>query len=227
MLRMDTELLIKTFPKIYHMAELQSWSGIQRHGLLSASALLDLYETPADDRFAAECQRRKESVRLQHPVHGEAVIRDNMPMDDSGLLRALTDMSPLEWYRTLNAKVFFWLTERRLRTLLQARAYRSRQHCILTVDTRALVGAYEDRIWLCPINSGATKPMPAPRGSKTFRRIKDYPFEERLTITRSPQKSVAELAIDYSVPNIGDYLDEATIRDQVGIVSTIFRRNAT
>jgi len=208
------------------MAELGSWPGIQRHGLLSASALLDLFGTHGDARFAAESEQRKESVRLRHPIHGDAVIRDNKPMDDRGLLRALTDMSPLEWYRSLNGKVFFWLTEARLQTLLQARAYRDRPHCVLTVDTRCLVRDYEDRIWLCPINSGATKPAAAPRGSNTFCRIKDYRFDQRLRITRSPRKSVAELAVDYAVPNIGNYLDDVTIRDQSGIIRTVSRQNA-
>ena len=220
---MNAELLTATFPNISHMAELDSWSGIQRHGLLSASALLDLFETPAEERRAVELERRRDKVRLCHAVHGEAVIRDNKPMDDSGLLRALRDMSPTEWYRTLNNKAFFWLTEARLRTLLRARAYRDRKHCVLTIKTREFVRDYHDRIWLSPINSGATKPMPAPRGSDTFRRISDYRFEDRLRVTRSRKKSVAELAVDHSVPNIVDYLEEVTIRDSSGVIAVLSR----
>jgi hypothetical protein len=223
---MDSELLISLFPNIYHMAELHSWAGIQKHGLLSASALLDLFETSPQDRVAVESQQRKENVRLQHKLHGEAVIRDNKPMDDSGLLRALKDMSPTEWYLTLNSKVFFWLTEARLSTLLRARAYRDRQHCVLTVNTSSFLKDFEDRIWLSPINSGATKPMPAPRGSNTFRRIKDYPFTDRLRVTRSRKKSVAELAVDYSIPNIIEYLEEVTIRDSSGVISVLYRRGS-
>lgn len=220
----DTELLINTFPSIYHMAELESWPGIQKHGLLSASALLDLFEVTGETRFAIESQRRSNDVRLSHPLHGDAIIRDNKPMSDGALSRCLNGMSPVEWYRTLNAKVFFWLTEARLATLLCARAYRDRRHCVLRVNTRELLANYQNNVWLSAINSGATIFNPVPRGTETFRRIKDYPFEERFEVTHSRTKSIAELAIDYSVPSILQYLEEVTVRDQSGTIAMVYRR---
>ena len=41
---MEIERLISRYPTLYHMAEDGSWESIQRHGLLSTSALLDRFE---------------------------------------------------------------------------------------------------------------------------------------------------------------------------------------
>src|SRR4029453_17987780 len=162
---MNAEELIGTFPRLFHMAHVNAWPGIKCHGLLSTSALLDLFEVSGPGREVLEANRRNDNVTVHHKRQGEAVIRDNKPMDDAGLVRALIDMTPEEWYRTLNRKVFFWPTEERLTRLLTARFNRSDDHCVITVNTRRLVRDYHDKIWLCPINSGTTaKPRPQPRG---------------------------------------------------------------
>jgi len=137
------QVLSERFPRLYHMAERGSWPSIRRHGLLSTSALLDLYEVTGGERARLEGAHRPESVEIVHPKHGKAVIRDQKPMDDRGLRRALTDgLMPEDWYRILNAKVFFWLTEDRLNRLLGARAYRDLRHDVLVVDTRELLSKH-------------------------------------------------------------------------------------
>src|SRR6267378_3822031 len=104
---MEVDDLISTFPRLYHMAHVDAWDGIQRHGLLSTTALLDLFEIEGPERANIRSHRRSESVIIEHEIHGKAVIRDNKPLDDQGLLRCLTDFSPSEWYEILNDKVFF------------------------------------------------------------------------------------------------------------------------
>ena len=220
---MNAEELISTFPRLYHMAHVKAWPGIKHHGLLSTSALLDLFEMRGSSREALEANRRNDSITVRHKRYGEAVIRDNKPMDDAGLVRALTDMTPEQWYRTLNRKVFFRPTEERLNRLLTARFNPSDNHCVITVNTRRLVSDYHDKIWLCPINSGATKPMPQPRGTQTFRRICEYPFSDWSRKRRSCIKAVAELAVDYSVPNIRDYVESVTVRNSTGVIRTLSR----
>ena len=42
--------LIRDCPTLYHMAECGSWPSIRRHGLLSTSALLDLYGVQGAER---------------------------------------------------------------------------------------------------------------------------------------------------------------------------------
>jgi hypothetical protein len=131
--------LVAHFPCLYHMAELGTWPSIKAHGLLSTSALLDLYGVNGEERQLIECCRRPESVTIRHDKYGPAVIRDQKPMSDSALRKCLRGMTPTEWYRLLNAKVFFWLTPERVLGLLSARAYRDREHTVLIVDTAELL----------------------------------------------------------------------------------------
>lgn len=175
------------------MSEDGSWESIRRLGLLSTTALLDRFEVNSERRFAIESARRPGMVRVEHPVHGEAWIRDNKPMLDGVLRRCLTGMEPQEWYRTLNRRVFFWPDRRRLIKLLGARAYRDRPHLVLRVDTAELLRRHADRVTLSPINSGATFTMnPAPRGPDTFRSVEEHPAD----------RPVVELSVDYAVPDV-------------------------
>ena len=42
------EYLAQRWPRLYHMAEAGSWESVKRHGLLSTTALLDLFEVSGD-----------------------------------------------------------------------------------------------------------------------------------------------------------------------------------
>lgn len=221
---METELLIRTFPKLYHMAHVDAWEGVRRHGLLSTSALLDLFEINGAEREQIESHRRPQNVLVRHAVHGTAVIRDNIPMDDRGLTRALIGLTPREWYQILNKRVFFWLTPERLTTLLSAGAYRGRDHCVLTIDTRGLVARHEKEISLSSMNSGCTKPYPHPRGKDLFQRIADYPFEHFRRKKGGARKAVVELAVDYAVPDIMDFVESVQIQNEAGVARQIWPR---
>src|ERR1700730_15009624 len=119
------------------MAEDGSWPSIRRRGLLSTTALLDLYEVQGAPREEIEAQRRRTGVPLERSPLPRAVIRDQLPMDDGGLRRCLPPhIEPTDWYRLLNRKVFFWLTKLRLITLLKAGTYRQRPHDVIEVSTR-------------------------------------------------------------------------------------------
>lgn len=222
---MDAETLIKNHPRLYHMADKDAWPSIQRHGLLSTTALLDLFEVKGREREALESAHRPESVRITHPKHGRAVVRDQKPMSDSGLLRCLSGVTPTEWYRILNRRTFFWLTEERLQRLLGAGAYRAEAHCVLTVDTRALVTEHHNQIALSPINSGCTKPMPHPRGKECFLRIKDYAYDNWLK-KRHKKDPIVEVAVDYSVPNIASMVLRVEIRKIGASSRVIFERES-
>jgi hypothetical protein len=192
---LDLERLISRYPTLYHMAEDESWESIRRHGLLSTSALLDRFEV--EERFAIESARRPEIVRVEHPEHGVAFVRDNKPVQERALERSLVDMTPREWYEHLNRRVFFWVEWKRLLKLLGARAYRDRPHLVLEVDTAALLERHAERVSLSPINSGATFALgPAPRGPNTFRRIAEHPED----------RSIVELSVDYAVPDAADFV---------------------
>lgn len=204
------------------MADHNAWPSIQKHGLLSTSALLDLFEINGEQRERLEAAHRPDSVPIEHPVHGRAVIRDQKPMSDSGLRRCLTGATPRQWYLILNAKVFFWPHEERLRTLLNALAYREHPQCVVTVDTHKLVAAHCDKILLSPLNSGATKPMPHPRSPASFLPIADYPFDAWTRKRGKAQKAVAEIAVTHSVPDVAEMTLEVAIWHRGRVVQKLF-----
>lgn len=205
------EYISERWPRLYHMAEAGTWSSIQHHGLLSTAALLDLFEITGPKRHQIEAQRRPETIPIHHPVHGTAWVRDNKPIIESVLQRTLLGMSVQEWYRTLNHRVFFWLSEDRLNRLRAAPPYRDRKHDILILDTGRLLTALSDIVELSPINSGATHPAANyPRGIGTFQRIRDYQWKERLLTSR--QEPIVELTVPYSVQEPSRYLVEVQTR---------------
>ena len=57
---------------------------VKRHGLRSTSSLLDLFEISGKERAVIETLMRRDSVTITHPVHGQAVIRDQKPIPRNG-----------------------------------------------------------------------------------------------------------------------------------------------
>ena len=194
--------LLATHPTLYHMAERGSWPHIRAHGLLSTTALLDLYKVSGEKRLEVEERHRPNKMPISSPDLPNAVVRDQIPMSDGGLVRCLPPhMAPSDWYKILNSKVFFWLRRERLVTMLKADAYREDAHDVLEVNSQALVDVYRDRLWLSPMNTGCTKPYPHPRDEQTFSRIPDYPYGRR-----PKRERAVELAIDYAVPDIEKFV---------------------
>jgi hypothetical protein len=83
--------LIRHFPRLWHMAEDGSLDSIIKHGLLSTTALLDLYGLNGEERHALECRRRPESVAISRKSLPSAIVRDQKPMTESALHKCLTD----------------------------------------------------------------------------------------------------------------------------------------
>ena len=221
---MGIDDLANNYPVLYHMASEGSWKGIREHGLLSTSRLLDLYGIVGQERVAIEDRHRSETVTISHERYGTAHIRDQKPMSDSGLARALHDgLSPADWYRILNSKVFFWTNTHRLSKLLCARAYRSSPHDVLSLDTRDVVGAYAARVRLCPMNSGATKPFPHPRGRDTFLPISEYPWSEWVR-RRGVEEAVVEVAFEEGVPDVERYVHRVVRMQEERELEVLFQR---
>ena len=183
---------------LYHMAEIGSWPSIQRYGLRSTSALLDLFEYSGPSRVQIESEWRPKSVPLHHPTYGTAVIRDQKPMPEDDLVHYLVDMTTRQWYELINGKTFFWPGETPLGWMLNAPPYRAREHAVLVVPTKELLAHHEGKVTLSAINSGSLRPLRSTRtvplrGSSTFQPILDF-----------TNRWVRELAVEYSVPNVAD-----------------------
>ena len=192
---------------IYHLAEAANWPSIQRHGLLSTSALLDLTALPKYERDRYEQQHRPHHRELP----GGIQIRDQKPLPARALERCLVGLRPSEWYQLLNRKVFFWLDADRLNR--QRRACEPRPQVVLIVDTERLLSRHAERIALSPINSGNARRKPAVRGKATF-----VPYEEWLesgwsseaiglgTRRRATSHRPVELTVERAVQDIMECL---------------------
>jgi hypothetical protein len=214
--------LTARYPRLYHMAEEGSWESIRRHGLLSTSALLDLYGVTGEARTQLESRHRPEKAVITHADHGEAILRDQKPMGDKTLSDCLQDgLTPADWYRILNAKVFFWLSHDRLLTLLNARAYRTDMHDVLTVDTEALLERHSSRVTLSSMNSGNSIPWKHPRGLRTFLPIDQYPFAARRGYG---DNQVVELTVEYAVPDVADFTLTVDRMKGAAVIENIYAR---
>ena len=191
------ELFSARYPRLYHMAESGSWRSIRERGLLSTSALLDLFEVTGSQRREIESEWRPKSVSIKHPDHGTAIIRDQWPMPPEHLAAGLDGVSPQQWYEFLNRKAFLWLSEDRLIRMLNARPYQHSAHDVLNLDTRSFLGEYMDRITVCQINSGFAMPM---FGKVTRRSFESFQTIEQRAATQG-LSGLAELTVDCAAPD--------------------------
>ncbi len=191
---MDVSDFVARYPRLYHVAHGDAWPGLQRYGLLSASALVRLFEPPNADSLLA--QKRLKSEPLRHAEHGSAVLRDQDPLNEAKLASALTGgLTVQEWLRLLNDLAFFFPTTEGRDKMVKK--YGHEPVVILTVSTTSLVREYEWSIRLAHINTGAVLYKPAPRGRDTFLSIHRFDHAKR---------KVKEVAVKDGVPNLLDHL---------------------
>ena len=209
--------LWRNYPRLYHIAWGGSWPNIRRDGLLSSKALLQLYGKSDDEVAALTRRRRSHWVPIQCPGRPSAVLRDQKPLTDAGIRKALNgEAEPWEWYDLINSMVFFWPTKKRLRTMISASAYKRVCHDVLVVDTRKLVRLAAEDIRLSRMNSGSTKPFAHPRDMDLFKRFSEYPFESRYKKS-GKANAVAEVCVLKGVERIAD----AVLDVKTGLASEI------
>ena len=198
----DTALLTKLYPTLYHMAEDGTWPSIRQRGLLSTQAIVDLYQPSADVRERILSNVRRDKIKLTSAELGEMTIRDQRPA--KFLNDCMKDgISAQDYLDALNGRVFFWLSQSRLNRLLGARLYRNSRHTVLHVDTARLVEAYPGRVQLAPYNTGSMHvPSMPSRGPDVFTDIANYPYEQWLAKRGRRGEPVVELTIGYAIPDI-------------------------
>lgn len=166
---MTPEELAARHPRLYHLTLPCLLPSIEQHGLWSAAALIDGSIADPAARAARKRTRRKAAEPLDHLAFGQVILNDQTPLSESKLERCLEGgLTPADWLEILNARVFLWSSEHHAKSLLGARANRSRAVVLLQLDTLRLAQAHASAIEICPINSGATIRKPARRGATTF-----------------------------------------------------------
>lgn len=214
------EKMFELYPKLYHMAEAGTWESIQQRGLLSASAVLDLFHVEGDQRMPYELKHRCEMLSVPHGEPDHIVLRDQKPMPPERLRLALTDgTTPEQWYHLINGKVFFWAEHHRLLRLLNA--YGDDEHDVLILDTRSLITEHQQNVWLCHMNSGNTLPMPHHRGIDIFKRIGDFPAK----VNGRPEKAVVEVVVDRGVPDVAEHALQVIRMKRDQVIGQIWQRD--
>jgi hypothetical protein len=222
---LEVQDFVEEYPRLFHMAEIDTWASIQEHGLLSTSALLDLYQVDGSDRVAIEREKRPEIVEIKCQGLPTARIRDQKPLSDSALEMVLLDnLKPADWYKILNGKVFLWSSEEKVHTLLTAKAYRDRPHDVITVDTARLVSQHIEEMTLCPYNSGSTIMNPVARGLGTFQRVLDYDFDHWRR-RRGLSKAVTEVCVDYAIRPVDDLVIDVRRMHRDKVIEHLFARD--
>ncbi len=203
---MTPEELATRHPYLYHVTEPGAWKNIKQNGLLSTTRLLDLFEIDKEKRIIIETKRRPSSLVIEHSRYGKAIINDNLPLNEKSLAKCLDHgLTPADWLRILNSRVFFWASQDGLDRLLGARLNRDRVRVVLVVDTLSLAKAYADHIELCPINSGATIRKAARRGLNTFSPLGQYSFNEWSRL-RGQRDNIREITVRDAVPDIANHI---------------------
>ena len=70
------EKIAAIHPQLYHMAQYGSWPSIRDHGLLSTTALLDLFNIDGRERRTIEGERRRRTIEVIDGSGAVASIRD-------------------------------------------------------------------------------------------------------------------------------------------------------
>jgi hypothetical protein len=203
-----TSLEVGRLPRqVYHLAEETNVVSIQRHGLLSASALLDLAGIHGAQRIRLEQHQRPVHITLPNGIQ----LRDQKPMPPQALACCLIGMDPADWYRLINSKVFFWVDLQRMDR--QRRACGRRPQVVMVVDTKRLLDRYAGVASVSPINTGNARRRPAVRGLSSF-----VPYASWFasgwnsesvglgTRPRPRSHRAVELTVNGAVPDIMDFV---------------------
>jgi hypothetical protein len=179
---------------------------IQVEGLHCASTLINAAER-RDSSYQAPLSYRDRTLILPNG----AALRDQRPMAPEYLARCLDPpLSVSDWYRLVNARIFFWLDATRLQGYLKASAVSDQ--VVYSVDTQSLVLQYADCVEVTPFNVGYAMRRGASRGVRTFVSLSDWSRSAWAVETAPGRKTRAasaapvELAVRGSIPNFHQYV---------------------
>jgi hypothetical protein len=198
----------KLHPKLFHVTRADALPSIERHGLQSTNALLDLFEISPLLRAEIALHPRKTYLDLSHVDHGTVTLNHQKPLVESALIKCLDDgLSVPDWIDKLNSRVFFWPDDKRLNTFLQSNTKLGLPMCILSLDTLTLIQVFWDQMEVSPMNSGNTRRKPLKRGHSTFSSLNelDYAIWRRASGGRN-LRTIREVIVKDKIPDAMNYV---------------------
>ena len=205
---MTPDELAERLPRLHHITDRAAWPMIERHGLLTTDQIVERFVADPAERERLRTERRTDFVVVHDGPDGRVTINDNLPLHFNTLAPALDDgLTPAEWLRLLNGRVYFWPDVERGAGFLRAGRRGGREKLLLTFDTRSLAAAYEGRLDLAPINTGSAVRKAARRGHATFTPASAVGWDEWRRL-RGRLDKVAEISVRGGVPDALDHLVE-------------------
>jgi hypothetical protein len=203
---MQIDDFAERYPTLYHMADETAWPSIERHGLLSTRAMVDLHAPEESIQSAILNERRTRSFTLHRDGVGPMTVRDQLPL--KFLSECLLEgVAPQDFLDALNERVFFWVSRERVQRLLNARAYRDRPHIVIHMDTAAILEAHGAAAELAPYNTGSLHVPNLPkRGPQTFVPLEQYPFDYWRHKRGRYGEAVVEFTVPGAIPNLARFV---------------------
>ena len=193
----------RRFPALYHAAWPEARDRIREEGLLSPLALAESLGLSE-----AETERVLTGTRPAiTPLAPDVILNDNSPLQSGPLSRCLRDgLTPGDWKRALNSRVFLFTKEKEARAFANAAASRDRDRDVWAFDGLAFATAFLDRMEVTPFNTGAATRRPPLRDLSTFAPVAGLDFEQwRTRRVRAGEKqtpdSVREVCVRGSAPD--------------------------
>lgn len=188
---MDLEKFIELRPQLYHLTDKINIPLILgARTLQSTSQLVRIAQIPDMDNFLRTRRVGHHSITIGK---SQAKLRDQDPLFQKIVEKNLEDGWTFEdFVYSLNSRVFFWATEKDLRTHYKRYENQKEYPRILRFDTADLFNANKTQPQFCHLNSGAPRCSAyyqegaPPRGPRTFLPAKEYD---------KPPSSVREVTI--------------------------------
>ena len=174
---MYTSDLAAVAPQLFHLTAGDAWESIQEHGLRSATWLVRARSLD-EERATALLTAPREAVEVigdpADPL-GHATLRDQKPLTLSKLERLVEGITPENYIRLINDRVYFYMKAADVERVRGVRDAEGAPQLLLTLDSRRLLADYQGSVRVAKINTGATIGMQGRRGPRTWLAIDKFP----------------------------------------------------
>ncbi len=175
---MYTSDLAAVAPQLFHLSAGDAWPSIVERGLRSATWLVRQHGLD-DERAAGLLTAPREQIEVigdpADPL-GHATLRDQKPLTLSKLERLVEGITPENYIRLINDRVYFYMKPADVEKVRGVRdAAESQPQLMLTLDSRRLLADYQGSVRVAKINTGATIGMQGRRGPRTWLAIDKFP----------------------------------------------------